>query len=267
MYSEAKDFEEKNRFITELKHELSKLRGSRSDPFKTDQYILEVGGAGGLLAGMLSNYEAKVIASDIINKNSIHRGIFYKLLDDKFKRNGHILNLNNFEYHVVDAQNLIYKDNLFSLVVSLNSFEHIMNPELAITEIHRVLKKDGIVFLKFDPVWTADSGNHFMQYVKEPWAHLIYSDEQISEMMKRNGATEVEISSYLHEMNRLPVDYYLQLFDGFCKKIFNCSSYYYWSGCVTDDFKNHKNLFEASGKLNVQPEKLLIRGFSFIGIK
>jgi len=52
------------------------------------------------------------------------------------------------EKKVCDACNLIYSDNFFDVVISLNVFEHIDKDRLAIKEAYRVLKKRGyLIFL------------------------------------------------------------------------------------------------------------------------
>ena len=43
-----------------------------------------------------------------------------------------------------DIQSLSFDDNSFDLIITLDVFEHIKDPELAFSEIYRVLKPDGI---------------------------------------------------------------------------------------------------------------------------
>ena len=42
-----------------------------------------------------------------------------------------------------DAENLLFKDNTFDFVFSYHALEHIPNPQKALKEMHRVLKKGG----------------------------------------------------------------------------------------------------------------------------
>ncbi len=48
-----------------------------------------------------------------------------------------------FEKRVADACNLPYQDNFFDIVVSFDVFEHIQDDAKAVSEVYRVLKKDG----------------------------------------------------------------------------------------------------------------------------
>ena len=47
---------------------------------------------------------------------------------------------------VQDATNLTYEDEIFDVVVIANALHIMPQPEKALNEIHRVLKKDGILF-------------------------------------------------------------------------------------------------------------------------
>jgi len=47
----------------------------------------------------------------------------------------------------VSNQSLPWNENSFDIVLLLDTIEHLINPDFAITEIHRVLKKDGYLLL------------------------------------------------------------------------------------------------------------------------
>ncbi|MDD3252050.1 MAG: class I SAM-dependent methyltransferase [Lachnospiraceae bacterium] len=52
----------------------------------------------------------------------------------------------NLYFSVQDATRLPYGDGFFDAVVIANALHIMPHPELALTEIHRVLKKDGLLF-------------------------------------------------------------------------------------------------------------------------
>lgn len=57
-------------------------------------------------------------------------------------------NLDNVNFKIFDAQNLDkIKDNIFDLIVSFETIEHLDNPELFLKEIKRVGKKDAIFII------------------------------------------------------------------------------------------------------------------------
>jgi len=50
-----------------------------------------------------------------------------------------------FEKILADATNIPYPDNFFDMVVSFDVFEHIKDDSKTLSEIYRVLKKDGVL--------------------------------------------------------------------------------------------------------------------------
>ena len=68
--------------------------------------------------------------------------------ESNFKSNVRNLDIYDDEniYYVSSAEKIPEKDNFFSLVISQESLEHIKNPTKALSEIFRVLKKDGIFY-------------------------------------------------------------------------------------------------------------------------
>ncbi len=266
MYSEAEDFREKLEWFSHMTTALDRIKGE-TDALQKCRLALEVGGSGGLLAGIVSQTGPHVICTDIENVQTKYNGEFPRLLKEKFQRHGRHLDLGKIEFHTVDAQALIYRDNLFDLVFSLNAMEHISDPIIAVREMWRVLKPGGIFYASFDPVWTADSGSHFMHYTKEPWLHLLVEDEEYREMMRKAGASEREIAEYPNAMNRKPAIFYKEDFKRHVQNLFERHFVNEWSGCVSTENMHHVNRMKAAKKYGWNADDLLIRGFQFVAVK
>ncbi|WP_353198464.1 class I SAM-dependent methyltransferase [Sandarakinorhabdus sp.] len=259
-YTEAQDFAEKVGVLNDLSHWLGEvLHAGRVDR------ALEIGGSGGLLAGLFASRHGNVICTDIVDWDMKYGGEGMKLLREKFARNGHALVTERLKYIPADAQNLMFRDDWFDIVFSLNAFEHISDPALALREAVRVTRPGGMLYLRFDPVWTADSGCHFLHRIGAPWAHLLLGDEDIAGLMRTNGADEDEIASYRQDMNRLPVNYYQNILPNLVAEL-GCSMVFFtpWSGTVDPDYVHHPNLAMAAARLNLDPDELLVRGFQFV---
>jgi SAM-dependent methyltransferase len=260
-YSEKTDFDEKINVLAQMRARLESY-GMLHDISSANS--LEIGGAGGILAGLLSNQVKHIIVSDIVDSQTIYKGEFPKLLKEKFQRNSTDFDFKNIEFHVADAMNLPYKDSSFDLVVSQNAFEHIPDPLAALKEAVRVTKKGGVIYLTFDPIWTADSGNHFMNFVGEPWRHLICSTEQFCDDMRAAGASESELDEFRHSLNRQPASVYSINFPKLLKSL-KVEKFHLENGigCVDDNYRNHPNRFSAAKILGCTPDDLLIRAFHF----
>ncbi|MFC1816332.1 class I SAM-dependent methyltransferase [Thermodesulfobacteriota bacterium] len=65
-------------------------------------------------------------------------------------------NLPNLEFVNTDAHQLPYGDNVFDIIVGLDLLCHLRNPEKALGEFNRVLRKNGILILdstNSNPLW------------------------------------------------------------------------------------------------------------------
>jgi ubiquinone/menaquinone biosynthesis C-methylase UbiE len=267
MYSESDDFIQKTVLLDEICKSLGDYAVGSSDHVFENKLILEVGGSGGLLAGLLSNSCKRVVCSDVVDPNNDYGGEFCKLLREKFVRNGYDIRLERLEFHKVDAQDLIYRDELFDIVISQNAFEHIPDPAKALRECLRVLKPGGLLFVTFDPVWTADSGSHFLHRVGEPWLQLIAPDEDFVAAMQRNGAEQSEVNSFLNDMNRHHVTYYRESFPPLLEKACDSFKLESWTGCVGEAYLDHPNRHTAAQIHGLTPDDLLVRGFRLFGRK
>lgn len=216
-------------------------------PFNFDgARVLEVGGAGGVLGGLISSTAKKIIVSDIIDVQVQYGGQFPKLLKEKFERNGKSLDLSRIEFHTADAMELPYRDGLFVLFcqttpssISRTRFRHCTQ-----REVLRVLKTGGVAYVTFDPIWTADTGSHFIHCVKEPWAHLVQSTDEFASNMRNAGAAEWEVSDFIHSLNRVPCREYKkrlqEVLGSAGLKRYAIDS---WSGCVRKEFVKYEISF------------------------
>ena len=260
-YSEDTDFQEKKNVLEQMYTRFEHYGMSRNFS-KTN--TLEIGGAGGILSGLLSSTVQRVTVSDVIDVQTKYGGEFPKLLKDKFSRNSLTLDLSKIEFHVASAMDLPYKDGNFDLVVSLNAFEHIPDPLLALREAIRVVKKGGLVYLIFDPIWTADSGSHFINFVTEPWRHLLVSTDQFVLEMEKNGASQDQMNGFRYSLNRKPAQtYYLEFVRTLELLEIRKFKMEGWQGCINEELRDHPNRYQASKILKCAPEDLLFRGFCF----
>ena len=265
MYTEFNDFKEKLDIFEKIKGAVFELCGA--NVINNSSLALEIGGIGGLLAGIVSNAGPRVICTDIVDTQVNYNGEFPRLLKEKFERNGIAFDLSKVEFHKSDAQDLIYGNEKFDFVYSLNAFEHIPDPIKAINETARVLRKGGVFYASFDPVWTADSGSHFIEYVVEPWLHLLLSDAEFRTRMREGGAAQWQIDQYPAAMNGLPAGFYKKEFTHEIKNLFRKSAVASWSGCINHDHVDHPNRFNAAKLMRSDPDELLIRGFQFVAVK
>ncbi len=89
-----------------------------------------------------------------------------------------------------DARSLGFQDRHFDVVVSSSAFEHIQNFDVALGEMHRVLKPGGYLFSHWGPIWSTSYGHHLWathgrrQYtyhdlILPPWCHLLMTPAEL----------------------------------------------------------------------------------------
>lgn len=220
--------------------------------------VLDVGGGGGVHGALLAREGAQVVCTDFINQNARYGGAFMQLLQEKMARHRLDFDLRAMEFHAGDAMDMPYRDSNFDMVVSFNALEHIPSPERAVTEMLRVLKPGGLLYITFDPIWSCDSGSHFGYRVPLPWQHLIDSDIEFVERMRAAGASGEEVDDYRFAMNRQRLDVYRDVFNR-CQAKADMLCEFEWSGCTDPVNPQHPN-FQRCLDLGYRPEELMTRG-------
>jgi ubiquinone/menaquinone biosynthesis C-methylase UbiE len=257
VYSESADFEDKIRSITVMDDRLKNSNIFLNWGVCT---VLDIGGAGGLHSGLLAERVKRIYCADVVDSQVQYNGEFLRLLKEKFARNGFEFPLNRIEFNATSAMDLIYRDNFFDFVCSFNAFEHIPNPEIALSEIARVLKPSGYIYLNFDPIWTADTGSHFSHRVSDPWAHLTLKDEYFISQMMENGSSDWEVQEYRYAMNRVRLLCYKNIFFNYSNQIgLKLVNFLTWKGLEQDSHLCHRN-YQIALNMGYDHEELLTRG-------
>ncbi len=88
----------------------------------------------------------------------------------------------------MDATDLRFPDKFFDRVFSISAFEHILEIEMALDEIKRVLKIGGLAFISFEPIWSSSGGHHLHHFgewskVVPPWSHLIWTPDDMRQKL------------------------------------------------------------------------------------
>lgn len=119
------------------------------------------------------------------------------------------------------------EDEEFDFIFATNSFEHINGFDKGVENMYRILKKGGKLSALLGPIWSCYKGSHTGYKTKDneiinfnniklpPWAHLIYSQEEIKEILLKSYSQEIaqDISSWIFNtdfLNRLFYDDYRQ---------------------------------------------------------
>lgn len=111
-----------------------------------------------------------------------------------------------------DACALPYEDNFFDVVISCDCFEHIENDKKAVSEVHRVLKPNGILLFTvpaFQSLYSSHDKalDHFRRYSKKTigiamapftkrkfyfWNTILFPPAAISRLLRKNAKPKVD---------------------------------------------------------------------------
>jgi SAM-dependent methyltransferase len=91
---------------------------------------------------------------------------------------------------------LPFADASFDAVLSTDTFEHVMDLDLAFGEIARVLKPGGSLLTRFGPLFRSPHGYHLYWACQVPYAHLIFGLDAIAAMRASRGGSLKQPTSW-----------------------------------------------------------------------
>jgi len=103
------------------------------------------------------------------------------------------------EFRDLDLQD--YHGEAFDIIVSKDSFEHIMDLEGMLDEMKQHLAPGGRIYAGFGPLYNSPFGHHgriltCLPWRQFPWGHLLESEERIVARMNRRRAAGGKIFCY-----------------------------------------------------------------------
>ncbi len=81
---------------------------------------------------------------------------------------------------VGSAQHCPFVPGSFDTVISEDCFDHYSDVEGVLREVHDLLRPAGVLLARFDTYYNW-GGSHLYNFVRVPWAHLIFSDQALIE--------------------------------------------------------------------------------------
>lgn len=101
-------------------------------------------------------------------------------------------------------------DDSFDIVVTWSAFEHISDPVSVATEMRRILRPDGVLFLQLWPFHRSERGSHLWDWFPEPHHHLLEHEGEIVERMRSSDVHDPGFTSYMADefehLNRITLE-------------------------------------------------------------
>jgi len=99
-------------------------------------------------------------------------------------------------------------DHFFDVAVTWSVFEHVTQPVRMLSEVHRVLKPGGVLFLQLWPFFYSEHGGHLWPHYGEPFPHLMRTDADVRSHLVGRRATDPtrEALDEYESLNRITLD-------------------------------------------------------------
>ncbi|KAB2953651.1 class I SAM-dependent methyltransferase [Heliorestis acidaminivorans] len=91
--------------------------------------------------------------------------------------------LDSVDFVAADATAMPFADETFDVIIANDFMEHVGDPEGALREAHRVLKKGGRLFVNFPPYYHP-YGAHLSDAIAIPWVHSLFSEQTMIDAYK-----------------------------------------------------------------------------------
>lgn len=101
-------------------------------------------------------------------------------------------------------------DDSFDVAISWSAFEHISEPVGVATEIRRILRPGGVLFLQLWPFYRSEKGSHLWDWFARPHHHLLEHEDDIVERMLASDVHEPGFTRYMADefkhLNRITIE-------------------------------------------------------------
>ncbi|MEH2066528.1 MAG: methyltransferase domain-containing protein [Nostoc sp.] len=179
-------------------------------PDFSGKVVLEIGcGHGALSIDAAISGAQQVIALDLISDRITFAR---RIVAERFPNIA-----NKIEFHQLDIDNMTTLDGKVDVIISKDTFEHIMGIDRVLLSIRRLLKEGGLLITGFSPLYYSPFGDHGLhaigQPIKLPWAHLIIGDVRVVAAYNKHHPGVECYSVYELGLNKLKRREFLQAFE------------------------------------------------------
>lgn len=107
-----------------------------------------------------------------------------------------------------EPERILCPNEQFDIVVTWSVFEHVSYPVRMLSEIRRILKPNGVLFLQLWPFFHSEHGGHLWPHFEEPFSHLLMNDAEIRDAVRGKRGTDPSrdaVDEY-DSLNRITLD-------------------------------------------------------------
>ena len=112
-------------------------------------------------------------------------------------------------------QNLAFENDSFDVVFSYDSFEHFSDPASVLSEIYRVTKPGGCIYLEFGPLFLSPMGLHAYRQITVPYCQHLFSEQTLVDFLAEENLEPLDFT----HCNGWSLVQFRNLFDSYSNKL------------------------------------------------
>ncbi|MEA2059222.1 MAG: glycosyltransferase [Thermodesulfobacteriota bacterium] len=159
-----------------------------------------------------------------------------------------------------DIRSLPVEDESFDIIFTIAAFEHIHELDIALQEMHRILKPGGIIYTCYGPIWSSAEGHHLWferngtwfkfsepettKPILDNYDHLMYDREEMAEKLSSRWDAAA-VQEFLYQIydndhiNRYMYSDYIRMFQNSLFELIKLENFLDFP--ITDDIKARLN--------------------------
>ena len=119
------------------------------------------------------------------------------------------------DLRVMDASDLKFENDCFDVVFSYDSFEHFSDPAGVLSEIYRVLRPGGYIYLEFGPLFMSPMGLHAYRQITVPYSQHLFSEQTLINFLVEENLGTLDFN----HVNRWSLIQFRNLFNSYSGKL------------------------------------------------
>ena len=115
----------------------------------------------------------------------------------------------NLEFGTCTQTEIPIPDCSMDVVISWSVFEHVANPVAVLSELRRIIRPGGFMFLQIWPLFHSQHGSHLWFWYPDGWAQQLHDPKLVEDDVRRSNAMPANVTDEMlvdfNTLNRMTI--------------------------------------------------------------